>query len=223
MENGGAPYATTGTWSGTFATSGNAFTAAKITGDFVNISTTYTAAVNGTFTEVALPKIIEGQKPATLTLYTVSGVGHYEVSISDVFGVSLNGTFTLGAAPVTGPEITVDGGNFKDGKSQMDFVSQEIGKTTAAQIVTIENTGPGKLKNLKVVINGAAKESFKASAIPKTILSPGTGTQILVRFKPTRKAPVYATLHILSNDKDESSFDIKLKGEVRTIIKPFEP
>ncbi len=57
IVNGGDPYATTGTWSGTFAGTGNGFSVANITGDTVPINTTYTATVDGIFTDCALREI----------------------------------------------------------------------------------------------------------------------------------------------------------------------
>ena len=86
IVNGGSPYATNGTWSGAFAASGNEFKVAKISGDTVPITTTFSATASGGFTNVSLAKFVEGKKPATLTLYLVNGVGNYELFIDDVFG-----------------------------------------------------------------------------------------------------------------------------------------
>lgn len=126
-------------------------------------------------------------------------------------------------AATKSPEITVNGGHFKDGKSQMDFVSQKLKTYSKSQTVTIENTGKKSLKGISVVITGAAKSNFKASSISKTILSPGSSLTFTVKFRPTQKAPVFAKLQILSNDQDENPFDIKLKGESKIIIDPFAP
>jgi hypothetical protein len=120
-------------------------------------------------------------------------------------------------------EITVNGGHFKDGKSQMDFVAQDLKTYSKSQTITVENTGRKPLKNISVVITGAAKSNFKASSLRKTILSPGSSMTFTVKFRPTQKAPVFAKLQILSNDKDENPFDIKLKGESKIIIDPFAP
>lgn len=124
-------------------------------------------------------------------------------------------------AATKGPEITVNGGHFKDGKSQMDFVSQELKTFSKSQTITVENTGRKPLKGISIVITGAAASNFKVSSIRKTILSPDSSLTFTVRFKPTQKAPVFAKLQILSNDKDENPFDIKLKGESKIIIDPF--
>ena len=215
IVNGGSPYATNGVWSGTFANSGNAFTVANVSGDTVPITTTFSAAVDSGFTNVSLAKFIEGQKPATLTLYTVSGVGNYEVSIQDLFGVSLNGTFTIGSAPAKGPEIDVrpsKGGALTDGTSKIRFSAVQVSKTGAAKTFIIKNAGSGTLKNLDIIVDGKNKADFLVSTLKKTELADGESTGFTVRFKPAAFGTRKAALHIKSNDKNESSFDIDLSG-----------
>lgn len=213
IDNGSAPYATTGTWSGAFAASGNAFTVANITGDTVNISTTFSAAVNGTLTEVALGKFIEGQAPATLTLYTMAGVGKWEVAINGLFGTGLNGSFTFGSAVVKAPEIGVSHGTSKltDGSAKVSFGKVKTGKSSTEKFV-IKNSGKAKLTGLSITRNGANKADFSIVALPKTTLSPGASMTFNVKFKPSSTGKKSAAIHISSNDANESPFDIKLAG-----------
>ncbi len=216
IVNGGAPYATTGTWSGTFAASGTAFTAKKITGDFVDITTTYTAAADGTFTNVSLPKLVEGQAAAQMTLYVDNGVGKYEAYINGVFGVSLNGTFVFGSTLVKAPEIAVQqpaGSNLVDAISKKSFGSVKIGKSGATKTFTIKNTGTAKLSGLAITKNGANKSDFSVSALTKTRLPAGGSTTFTVTFKPATKGTKNAAIHLSSSDADESPFDIKLTGK----------
>ncbi|MEO5715395.1 MAG: choice-of-anchor D domain-containing protein [Luteolibacter sp.] len=216
IENGGTPFASAGgTWSGTFAASGNVFTAIQKTGDFVDISTTYSAAPDGTFTAVALAKIVKDQKPATLTLYTSSGVGHYEVSIQDLFGVSMNGTFTIGTVPPKAPEIVVTQGKsaeLTDGSaSRKNIGTARVGKSIS-QTFTIENTGTAALKNVAITVDGKNKSEFKVSGLANTSVAKNKKTSFVVSFKPKSIGVRNAAIHIKSNDKDESPFDIKLTG-----------
>lgn len=216
IENGGTPFAPAGgTWSGTFAASGNGFAARRLTGDFADIDTTYSAGVNGTFTEVALAKIVKDQKPATLTLYTSSGVGHYEVSIQDLFGVSLNGTFTIGTAIVEGPEIGVSLGksdDLADGSPSRKKIGTVLVGKSISKTFTIENTGTTALKNIAITVDGKNKAEFTISGFGKTSIAKDKNTSFVVTFKPKAIGIRTAAIHIKSNDKDESSFDIKLTG-----------
>lgn len=215
IVNGGLPYASNGTWSGAFAATGNGFAASQITGDFVNVSTTYSATVNSGYTNVLLTKFVEGQKPATLTLYTISGVGHYEVSISDVFGVSLNGTFTIGSAAIKAPEIGVQmgkSGELKDG----GIAKKNIGATLVGKAVsktfTIRNSGTAPLKNIVITTAGRNRGEFTVTALGKTRIAAKESTTFKVTFKPKAIGVRNAAIHIKSNDKDENPFDIKLTG-----------
>lgn len=213
VVNGGSPYATTGTWSGTFAASGNAFTIANITGDTVPISTTFTAGLENGYSVVSLAEFVDGRNPAKMTLYTVNGVGHYEVAIQDVFGVGLNGTFTFGAPPVVGPEIEIkQGGKLTDGKAETNFGTTLVGKTGKTKVYTIKNTGEAVLKNIGFSVTGKSKGDFTVSSPKIKSILPGSKVKIRVTFKPSAIGKRKAVLHIRSNDTDEGSFDIKLNG-----------
>lgn len=214
IVNGGSPYATTGTWSGTFAASGNGFSVANITGDTVPISTTYTASASGGFTSVSLVKFIEGRDVATLTLYIQDGVGKYEVSIKDLFGVGLNGEFSIGSSVTKSPEIGVSKGdkNFVDGKDKVNFGYVQVGQLSAAKRFTIKNTGKLALKNLGFSVTGGERADFIVNAPKISEIAPGVSVSFRVFFKPKMLGSRQAVLHISSNDKDENPFDIKLVG-----------
>jgi len=214
IVNGGSPYATTGTWSGTFAASGNGFAVANITGDTLAISTTYAAAVDSGFTNVSLAKFVEGQSPATLTLYTMDGVGKYELSISDVFEVGLNGEFTISAPVVKGAEIEMLQGKKElvDGESKTDFGNIRVSKSGKAKTYTIKNTGTAPLTNLGFSVTGMNRGDFIVSSPKIGKIAPGTRVSFRVIFKPKDYGKRKAVLHFKSNDKDEKSFDIKLSG-----------
>ena len=215
IVNGGSPFATTGTWSGTFAASGGAFTATKITGDFANISTTYTAATSGTATDVMLAKFVEGRPATTLTLYIANGVGNYEAFIAGLNGVSLNGTFTFGTPPVSGPEISLQqpvGTELTDGGSKKSFGKVKIGKASTAKTFTLKNTGNAVLTGLALSKNGTNASDFTLSPLAKTTLAPGASLTFKATFKPKAKGVKNAVIKLKSNDKDESVFDIPVTG-----------
>lgn len=216
IENGGFPFATNGTWAGTFAASGNGFEVANIDGDTADISTTYTTTVDGTFTNVALAKFVEGKSTATLTLYTIDGVGHYEVAIDGVMGVSVNGTFTF-QPPITARtsgeiSIKLNKNKLKDGKSKIGFGNVFASKSGEPKTIVIKNSGPGPLDDLDITISGMGKKDFKISKLKKETLAAGSTARFKVTFKPHAFGKRKAVLHVLSTDKNEGSFDIFLKG-----------
>lgn len=217
IVNGTTPFATSGTWTGTFAATGaTGFTVANVTGNTVGIATTQTGSLTGVgFTEINLAKFIEGRASAVLTLnYDANGVGGYEVFINGLFGASVNGTFTIGSAAVKSPEINVlnDGKQLVDGTSKVGFGVVKFRKSSTEKFV-IKNTGKAKLTGLGITKNGTNKGDFNVGALPKTSLAPGASMTFNVTFKPSSRGKKAAAIHLKSNDADESPFDIKLAGE----------
>ena len=215
IVNGGSPYATTGTWSGSFSASGTAFTAANVTGDFVNISTTCTLSENSGFTDVSLAKFVEGQGPATLTLYIDNGIGKYEASISGINGVSLNGTFTIGAIAPKAAEIDIQqpvGISLTDASSKTSFGSVKVGKAGTTKTFLIKNTGTKKLSGLAISKSGKHASDFIITPLKSKNIAEGNGAKFKVTFKPKTKGIKNAILSIKSSDKDESPFTIKITG-----------
>lgn len=214
IVNGKAPYATTGTWTGTFAASGNVFTAKKITGDFKDITTTYSAQGDSNYTSITLAKFVDGHTTTNLTLYTTDGIGGYEVSIPNLFNTSLNGTFVFGAPVVKLPEIDVKIGatTLKDAVGKNNFGKVKAGKTSVVKTVTIKNTGTAKLSGLAVSKTGKDAADFSVSKLSRTSLGPGASITLKATFKPKAKGTKNAVIIIKSNDKNESQFDIKVTG-----------
>ncbi len=219
IVNGTSPFATSGTWSGTFAAAGSGFTVANVTGNTVNIASSQTGNMTGVgFAEISLTKFIEGRSSAVLTLnYDAAGMGGYEVFINGLFGASVNGTFTIGTAvPPAGSEIGIQqpvGTNLTDGTAQKSFGKVKVGKSAAAKIFTIQNSGTAKLTGLTLSKTGANKADFSLTKLPKSSLGPATRTTFKVTFKPTSKGQKTAVIHVTSNDADESSFEINLAGK----------
>lgn len=215
IENGGSPFATRGKWSGTFAGTKNGFTIANIKGDTAPVATTYSVALDGAFTVVSLAKFVEGQSAATLKLYTVEGVGRYQVSIQSVLGVSLNGTFTIRGSTAIAPEIEVrrsGASPLKDSEGKTSFGTVVFDKTGPAKKFIIKNVGELPLKNLDITIDGKHRSDFIVSELKRDKLEAGARAEFTVKFKPTGLGTREAKIHIKSNDRKESPFDIKLTG-----------
>lgn len=218
VVNGNAPFATTGTWSGTFSPTGTSFAVKKITGDTVNITSTLTGvSQDGEYTNYTAAEFIQGRGPATIMLYVDSaGTGRYEIYINDLMGAGTNGTFTIGPVippVVTSLGITNDGKTLKDGKSATKFGTVALGKKKSETYV-IKNTGNSPLKKINVAVSGKDSGSFKILKPGKTTLPVGAKTSFTVTFAPKTKGTKTAALKITSSDSS-GPFDIKLGGNAK--------
>jgi hypothetical protein len=113
------------------------------------------------------------------------------------------------------PEIAVEQPtrtNLVDGVSDRAFGTTAIKSSGISKTFKITNTGLTGLTGLKVSISGANRRDFSFTAPKATKLASGASTTFTVRFKPTAAGRRSAALAILSNDKDESPFDITLGG-----------
>lgn len=120
-----------------------------------------------------------------------------------------------GAASLPAPEIVVAqpaGSGLVDGKAKKSFGTVKVGKSGTAKIFTIRNTGTARLMGLSVSKDGANRKDFSITAPTRTSLAPGASTTFKVSFSPAAAGTRNAAIHIKSNDKDESPFDIKLTG-----------
>ncbi len=212
IETAGGAFANKGSWTGTFGSS--TFTVANVMGNTVNISTTHSTTLSG-FTVVTLPVYIQGSGSTTITLFTNSGVGRYEMNFSPVDSAYQIGTFTIGTAVVPGPEISLQqpvGTNLTDGSSKKNFGSVKVGQASAAKTFTIKNTGNAKLTGLAISKSGKNAPDFTVTPLAKTTLAPGASMTFKSTFKPKTKGAKTAVIKIKSNDKDESVFDISVTG-----------
>jgi hypothetical protein len=218
VETGAAPFATSGSFTGTFgAAPGNAFTKTRLTGDATNTNGTW--SFNSSFSgmyEYTIVHFVAGRPDGILTLWISGGAGRYEVFLDGLFGNSQTGGFTIGTAVTTAPEITVKQPKtteLADGKSTIKFGAVKSGKSGPAKTFTIKNTGTATLSGLALTKSGAHKGDFVVTALGATSLAPGKSTTFKVSFKPSATGTRNAVVKIASNDADESPFDIKLTGK----------
>ncbi len=101
-----------------------------------------------------------------------------------------------------------------DGSASLDLDAARPGSTSAAtRTVTIWNDGLLDLTSLSVSFSGVAAADYSATALSATTLAPGGSISLTISFTPGAVGARSATLHILSNDDNEASFDIALVGE----------
>ena len=77
--------------------------------------------------------------------------------------------------------------------------------------ITIRNAGQAPLTGLSISISGTDASDFIAST-PAASLGPDESTTFQIVFTPGAAGSRAATLHVASNDTDETSFNIALTG-----------
>lgn len=125
------------------------------------------------------------------------------------------GGFSFASVASKKPEIDViqpASGEIIDDKSTISLGKVKIGKAGQALTFTIKNTGSAPLRGIAVSKSGANKQDFVVSPARATSLARGTSTKFTVKFRPKAKGTRTAAIKIVSNDNDESQFDIKLTG-----------
>ena len=138
----------------------------------------------------------------------------FKIYLNNEASSRIYGTVDLGSS-AKAPEIAVklDGRSLTDGKSTAGFAKTMVGATTKSRKFTIRNSGGADLTGVGVSISGVAKGDFKITKTVKSKLAPDGSTTFEVAFKPRKKGKRNAEIRINSNDADEKSFNIKLKGE----------
>lgn len=113
------------------------------------------------------------------------------------------------------PEISVEqplGLDLATGDATVHFHQSALGVSGSAEIFTIRNTGSADLTGLSLTLSGAAAGDFVPTQPVLATLAPGATTTFQVSFRPTVTGTRSATLHLVSNDADESPFRILLEG-----------
>ncbi len=127
------------------------------------------------------------------------------------FDIDLGGN----VLPPTFPEIVVKSST---GTELTDGAAVSFGTIKSRSNIplsfTIWNVGDQNLLNLSATLDGASSALFLMDQPGKIYLAPGESTTISVVFQPKYAGNVSATLHLMSNDRDEASFDIPLSGAV---------
>jgi hypothetical protein len=134
---------------------------------------------------VAFVPTASGMASGSLTLTT---------AINQVLVVSLQG---LSAAPA--PVLAWQTG----GVTALQFDSTEVGKTSAAKSVTLQNQGPGAVSFTALEADGMDKAQFSVASASTcrvgTSLAQGASCQLVVAFAPAAAGSRSATLRIASN------------------------
>ncbi len=116
--------------------------------------------------------------------------------------------------PIIGPEIGVQqpvGTPLADGGGR--YFGAVLLNNIGTRTFTVLNSGTEALTGLAVAISGADADDFQADRtnLP-AVLQPGESGSFMVTFQPTILGAHLAALQILSDDEDESPYDIRLTG-----------
>ncbi len=113
------------------------------------------------------------------------------------------------------PDISITqsgGSSLIGGLSAVNLGNVNLGSTGAAQTFTVSNLGTANLSDLGIAVHGVHNSDFLVESLPTNSLPQGANTTFKVTFKPTAAGPRTATLHVTSNDPDESPFHLNLSG-----------
>lgn len=130
-------------------------------------------------------------------------------------GTGLSGSRDLTMARMLGdpaPEIAVEQPAGFPLAAEASSVGMAIVSNTS-KTFTIRNTGTANLAGLAVSLQGANAGYFSLGSLGASTLAPGASTTFTVTVPPPQSTPVgfqSATLRIISNDADESPFDVTL-------------
>lgn len=100
--------------------------------------------------------------------------------------------------------------------STVDFGTRIAPGDTATANVTIENTGSTTLDVTDISIGGPNASSYTIVTGGDPVrLEPGESQQVRVQFAPTDSGTKQASLTVTSNDRDEPSVTVALRGSGR--------
>lgn len=119
------------------------------------------------------------------------------------------------SSEVPASEVVVEqpvGTNLADGTAVTACGKRLVGTSGPEITFTIRNTGNIDLTDLVITKDGSNAGDFEVSQPELTTIPPTQSTTFTVAFTPTAAGARSATIHIASNDEDDTPFDIFLTG-----------
>ena len=116
---------------------------------------------------------------------------------------------------LVGNSMTIaDGDTAPDPGDHTDFGSANVGGGTVTRTFTVQNTGTGDLRLYAptVTLSGANAADFSVTAYPYTSVAAGGSTTFQVTFAPSAAGTRTATVTIVNDDSDESTYDFAIQG-----------
>ena len=126
-------------------------------------------------------------------------------------GEAFFSNFKTGSAK---PDISVEqpvGSDLTDGNSKKSFGSVPIGGDVT-KTFTVRNNGSAILRNLKITQGGIDAADFTITGPTRMLVKPGATATFRVNFQPKATGTKNSIVNVISNDPDESRFEISLTG-----------
>jgi len=121
--------------------------------------------------------------------------------------------FIGGPAAMAVPEIGVEqpSGNSVPDNGTVNWGVVNVG-SSSTKTFTIRNSGTNPLLGLSITKSGTHAARYSVSGLSTGSLNPGSSTTFDVTFSPTQSGGATALIRILSNDANESPYEINLTG-----------
>ena len=207
----------------TFTIRNTGFTALNLTSTpKVVISGSHAADFSVTAQPVS-PLAAIGSKTTFEITFAPSAVGLRQATLSIANDASDTNPYTFGIQGTGGEqEIAVE---LEDGMSVADGGRVDLGNVGMVSGIgmksfTIKNEGTKPLTGLSMTKTGPDQSLFTVSALPDSTIYANMGMTFTVQVSVPAKGVKTAVLHIASNDRDESSYDITLTATGVTAIVP---
>ena len=119
----------------------------------------------------------------------------------------INGIEILGTSSGPSP------GNLAANPNSLHFFSQDVGTSSAAETITLSNTGGESLDITGVNITGQHAAEFSHNASTPITLAPGANTTVDVVFSPTSTGSKGASIAFTHTGNNSSPLNVSLTGE----------
>ena len=168
---------------------------------------------------------VEIEGAAVLTNYDIAAdVGH-QTGVMKSFNVNVtDGTLNIDFYRVTenplvnGIEILGNSGSPSPGNltaspTSVHFFSQQVGTTSAAETVTLNNTGGTTLTVSNIALTGAHASEFSHNASTPVTLAAGASTSVNITFSPTSAGSKDAAIEFTHDGANGSPVSVSITGE----------
>jgi hypothetical protein len=174
--------------------------------------------------DFALATVAPGETASFTIQLDASAGGTFGGTIYVLSNDADEGSFSIVlSGAVTAPEISVFAGTTElTTGGTVDFGTTQTG-TPVTQTITVTNVGDAPLV-LSLIDPGALPAGFSlVSNLSATTLAPGESATFTIRLDATTAGTPSGMIHLLSNDADESSFDVVLQATVNDPVPPPPP
>lgn len=179
----------------------------------------YIDGVPQAFPGLASAKGISGVTDWTFVQFPITAGNHtfiWSYEKDDSYGGLQDAVWIDGVTlPAGTQEIAIEqpvGTNLVSGSSKRKFPDTVKDDKSKPITFTIKNLGKSDLIDLQAIIKGDNSSEFIVKGPSKTALKKGQSTTFDVTFAPKDFGPRKAFIRVLSNDGDESQFDISVTG-----------